>query len=113
MRRRPEGRGRTTNAVTTTTNTKNTASAAAAGAAAALLPTSGSERPFTVTTFGTARGKGNNNCYAWAIDKYRNDGGVKLQPGNLSGARDPLNLSSCGAVMSRASSAWSISSLVI
>lgn len=66
------------------------------------LPLSGSERPFTVTTFGSHRGKGNNNCYAWAIDKYRNDGGVKLQPGNLSGSKDDLNLASCRSVMTRA-----------
>lgn len=66
------------------------------------LPVSGSEQVFTNATYGSRRGKGNNNCYAWAIDKYANSGNRKLQPGNMSGARGDVNLSSCAAVTSRA-----------
>lgn len=69
---------------------------------AARLPVSGSEHVFTNATYGSRRGKDNNNCYAWAIDKYANSGGRKLQPGNLSGAKGDVNLSSCAAVTSRA-----------
>lgn len=66
------------------------------------LPVSGSEDVFTDLTYGSPRGRGNNNCYAWAIDSYRNSGGRKLQPGNLSGSKAPLNLSSCSAIAARA-----------
>ena len=67
------------------------------------LPVSGSEQPFTDLVYGTPRGKGNNNCYAWAIDDYRNGGNRKLQPGNLSGkAGQNMDLGSCQAITSRA-----------
>ena len=66
------------------------------------LPVSGSEDVFSNATYGSRRGRGNNNCYAWAIDNYANSGGRKLQPGNLSGARGDVNLSSCAALASRA-----------
>lgn len=67
------------------------------------LPVSGSEPPFTDLTYGSPRGRGNNNCYAWAIGRYRNSGGQKLQPGNLSGSRDrDVDLRSCDAITTRA-----------
>lgn len=75
----------------------------AANTSTATLPVSGSEEPFTDLTYGTPRGRGNNNCYAYAIDSYRNAGASKLQPGNLSlrnGAA--MNLSSCDAITTRA-----------
>lgn len=50
----------------------------------ARLPVSGSEDVFADVTYGAPRGRGNNNCYAWAIGDYRNRGGHKLQPGNLA-----------------------------
>ena len=77
----------------------------AANTTTATLPVSGSEEPFTDLTYGTARGRGNNNCYAYAIDTYRNSGGVKLQPGNLSrrsGNNGGMDLQSCDAITSRA-----------
>lgn len=66
------------------------------------LPVSGSEDVYSNATYGLRRGKGNNNCYAWAIDDYKNSGGQKLQPGNLSGAAGDMNLSSCAALAARA-----------
>lgn len=66
------------------------------------LPVSGSEDVFTNSTYGSRKGKNNNNCYAWAIDAYRNKGGHKLQPGNLSGAKGDVDLASCAALTTRA-----------
>ena len=66
------------------------------------LPLSGSEEPFTSVTYGTPRGVNNNNCYGWAIGRYRGSGGVKLQPGNLSASPGTLNLSACDSVVQRA-----------
>ena len=48
------------------------------------LPVSGSEQPFTNLVYSTRRGKVNNNCYAYALDAYKNGGGNKMQPGNRS-----------------------------
>jgi hypothetical protein len=64
-------------------------------AATRKLPTSGSEETYTNFVYGSPKGKVNNNCYAWAIGHYRNSGGVKLQPGDLSGALSDMSLSSC------------------
>lgn len=75
----------------------------AANTTTATLPVSGSEEPFTDLTYGTSRGRGNNNCYAYAIDTYRNSGGVKLQPGNLSRRNgSTVDLQSCDAITTRA-----------
>lgn len=65
------------------------------------LPVSGSESTFTTHIYGSPRGKNNNNCYAWALDAYRDDGGVKLQPGNMSGLSTDLNASSCKFIGNR------------
>lgn len=62
------------------------------------LPLSGSESAFTNVTFGGKRGIRNNNCYAWAIDSYADDGARKLQPGNLSSTNAAAN---AGADMTR------------
>jgi hypothetical protein len=35
--------------------------------------------------YATPVGKGNNNCYAYAVDHYTNSGETKLQPGDLAG----------------------------
>lgn len=67
-------------------------------AATPPLPLSGSEETFTDAVYGTEKGVKNNNCYAYALGRYANSGGVKLQPGNLSGAgraRPALDLGSC------------------
>jgi hypothetical protein len=66
------------------------------------LPMSGSETTFDNHAFGTPMGKGNNNCYAWAIDDYRTQGGVKLQPGNMARANRGLDLHSCKDLQRRA-----------
>lgn len=68
---------------------------------AATLPTSGSEETYTNFVYGSPKGKVNNNCYAWAIGHYRDSGGVKLQPGDLSGALTDMNLSSCKELKER------------
>ena len=56
---------------------------------------------FTDDVYGTRRGQGNNNCYGWAIDEYRDDGGRKLQPGNLSDTALE-SLASCDQLRDRA-----------
>lgn len=43
----------------------------------------------------TSVGIRNNNCYAWAIDFYRNAGEDKLQPGELAGITTPVDLRDC------------------
>jgi hypothetical protein len=48
------------------------------------LPTSGGEETFTNATFGSTQAIGDNNCYGFAVDKYRDSGNDKLQPGQLS-----------------------------
>lgn len=65
------------------------------------LPTSGSEAIFTDQVYGTPTGKRNNNCYAWALDEYRNSGGIKLQPGNLSQQSSDLSSTSCAFLKDR------------
>lgn len=65
------------------------------------MPLSGSETTYTNITYGTKRGIGNNNCYGWALDVYKNSGTRKLQPGNLAHARGTMDLASCGALTSR------------
>jgi hypothetical protein len=74
---------------------------------APALPVSGSEDVFTDVTYGSRRGKGNNNCYGWAVNEYRNSGNTKLQPGNLSRRADnnaagANSLESCKAIVDRA-----------
>lgn len=66
------------------------------------LPTSGSETLFSDLVYGTPRGIGNNNCYAWAIGNYRDSGGIKLQPGNMSRQTTNMNASSCAFLRDRA-----------
>ena len=69
---------------------------------ASRLPVSGSENVYDDGVYGSPKGKGNNNCYAWAIDAYRNSGGRKLQPGNFSKLGGQLDLTSCAALRARA-----------
>lgn len=68
----------------------------------ARLPVSGAEDVYTYGLFASPKGKGNNNCYAWAIDAYRDSGSRKLQPGNESALGGQLDLSSCAALRARA-----------
>lgn len=63
---------------------------------------SGSEPTYSDLIYGTPRGIENNNCYAWAIDAYRDSGGIKLQPGNLSRQSSNENASSCPFLRDRA-----------
>ncbi|NDH06526.1 hypothetical protein EBX93_11500 [bacterium] len=83
-------------------NAARNATAPNAPSNAPRLPLSGSEPTYTDLVYGTARGKGNNNCYGYAIDAYRNSGAVKLQPGNVSKLRGQLDLASCAALRLRA-----------
>lgn len=66
------------------------------------MPLSGTESPYLNTTFGTRKGVGNNNCYGYAIDAFRETGEIKLQPGDLSGRTNHVNLSTCDDVVRRA-----------
>lgn len=67
------------------------------------MPGSGTESPYINTTFGTRKGVGNNNCYGYAIDAFREHGEVKLQPGDLSGMGNTrMDLATCTDVVARA-----------
>ena len=55
------------------------------------LPTSGSERKFTNRRWGTATGKGNNNCYAYAVGDYEAYRWQKSIPGDRSGLSNKPN----------------------
>lgn len=66
------------------------------------LPLSGSEPLYSDLIYGTPRGKENNNCYAWALDAYRDSGGIKLQPGDLSGETSDRDSASCKFLVDRA-----------
>ena len=52
--------------------------------------------------YGTSLGTRQNNCYAWAIDYYKNSGDEKLQPGDLAGLKGGVNLKSCDDLVKRA-----------
>lgn len=67
-----------------------------------FLPISGTERAYTDFTFGTPTGVGNNNCYGYAIDRFREVGEVKLQPGNVAGLGGNIDLTTCKSVVDRA-----------
>ena len=43
-----------------------------------------------------------NNCYAWAINHYRNHGDEKLQPGDLAKMHGSVNLKNCDDLVRRA-----------
>jgi hypothetical protein len=66
------------------------------------LPASGAEPVFSDLIYGTPTGRLNNNCYAWAIDAYRDSGNIKLQPGDLSRQSTIDDSSSCAFLRSRA-----------
>lgn len=66
------------------------------------LPTSGGEEQFTNATFGSKQGIADNNCYGYAVDWYRDSGGEKLQPGELSGTLRPADdLTRCDVLSQR------------
>lgn len=68
----------------------------------ARLPLSGSEDTYTDLVYGSPRGTTQNNCWAYAIDEYRNSGDTKLQPGNLSRQDGELQLEGCASLRGRA-----------
>jgi hypothetical protein len=43
-----------------------------------------------------------NNCYAYAINYYKNSGDKKLQPGDLAGIRGDIDLGNCDDLVRRA-----------
>lgn len=47
-------------------------------------------------------GRTSNNCWAYAIDHYDTEQGVKLQPGELSGKDTDIDLSTCDDIIQRA-----------
>ncbi len=52
--------------------------------------------------YGNPVGTKENNCYAYALDHYRNSGGRKLQPGDLAGMKTDVDLSECSELIQRA-----------
>lgn len=52
--------------------------------------------------YGSPVGTSQNNCYAYAIDHYKESGGDKLQPGELASVPGKLNLGNCDDLVSRA-----------
>lgn len=52
--------------------------------------------------YSTPLGTRENNCYAWALDYYKDSGEVKLQPGDLSGMNAPVDLTGCSDIVKRA-----------
>lgn len=78
---------------------------AARAPAGRRLPTSGGEEEFTNVTYGSPEGIADNNCYGFAMDWYRDSGGEKLQPGELSKtARDDDDLTRCPVLGARVAS---------
>ena len=60
---------------------------------------SGSEEQFTEGVYGSKHGVGSNNCYAFAVDWYRDGGRRKLQPGELSGTAANVDATQCPNLM--------------
>ena len=58
-------------------------------------PTSGSEHTFTMKRWGGKRGKGNNNCYAYAVHDYQRYRGWKSQPGERANLKASGKYVSC------------------
>jgi len=52
--------------------------------------------------YGSPVGAGQNNCYAYAINYYKNSGDAKLQPGDLAGLRGGVDLKDCDDLVARA-----------
>jgi hypothetical protein len=52
--------------------------------------------------YGSPKGTGENNCYAYALDYYKNSGHSKLQPGDLAGVGGSVNLRNCADLITRA-----------
>jgi|TARA_B100000287_G_scaffold206881_1_gene195170 hypothetical protein len=52
-----------------------------------LLPLSGSEKRYTHRFWGSRRGVGNNNCYAYAFGDYEGYRGAKSTPGDRAKTR--------------------------
>lgn len=46
-------------------------------------------------------GVDNNNCYAYSIDHYRDNGEAKLQPGDLAGIGGEIDLATCDDLVRR------------
>lgn len=65
---------------------------------------SGSETPYDDTNvrYASRKGRGNNNCYAYALDLSTTRGAHKLQPGDLSpGNRGEVDLRDCSDLRRR------------
>lgn len=56
---------------------------------------------FSDALYGNPVGTSQNNCYAYAINHYVNEGDTKLQPGMLAGIETPVELSSCTDLVRR------------
>lgn len=56
---------------------------------------SGSEPIYTPKLWNTKKGKGNNNCYSYAMNNFSADRPVKAVPGDRSGYNHDLDYKSC------------------
>ena len=52
--------------------------------------------------YGSPVGTGQNNCYAYALDVYKDSGDAKLQPGDLAGLNGNVDLKNCDSLVARA-----------
>lgn len=66
------------------------------------LPLSGSEKKFTTRLWGSQKGIGNNNCYAYAVNDPENYRWQKSIPGDRSGMSNMYhNYTHCGGLPER------------
>jgi len=61
-----------------------------------------SKNTYSNLLYRSPTGRASNNCWAYAIDHYDTEQGIKLQPGELSGKTSPMDLSTCDDVVQRA-----------
>ena len=62
---------------------------------------SGSEPVYTPRLWNTRKGKGNNNCYSYAMNNFSADRPVKAVPGDRSGYNHDLDYKTCKNIQQR------------
>jgi hypothetical protein len=65
------------------------------------IAANGSEPAFTPKLWGTAKGKGNNNCYSYAMNNFSANRPRKAVPGDRSGYDHDLDYKSCRQIKER------------
>jgi hypothetical protein len=61
-----------------------------------------SRETYSNLLYGSRVGTGQNNCYAYALDVYKDSGDAKLQPGDLAGLDGNVDLKNCDNLVARA-----------